>query len=396
MPDWTRPIIHPITGQRAPAFLHGVIVPMFTPCNEDHSLDERGIRAYTEYLIGTRAVTTLFPRSGLGRMYSFQFDEAKRLTDIVLDQAAGRIPVMPGCAGIIASERRVRPDAEVYTQQSIELAQHAAQRGAVAVVLPTPSMIIPRETSYGEAGGPRSQRPSGGPSEVAGPDIPRGGASESGRPSGYTRESSQTSPDYERSMDTIVGYYRRVAAETNLPIVIYQPPGGFRDFSMTPQVLGRVLEIPRIVGIKYSTDRMSIFLRLADVVAGKDFTLVAGDETVFPFVFMLGGAGVIGQGCSINPEVLRAEYERLMSSDYAGAARASTDVFRAVQAAQSIDASILGLMYLGRKGVNVQPYSMMESQTQDATTEQVDEAARKIDAIRQPYLVNRWWSGAGS
>ena len=68
MDAWTTPVTQPFSGQQIPAFLHGVITPMFTPCDADGSLDEAGIRSYTDYLIGMGSITTLFPRCGLGKM----------------------------------------------------------------------------------------------------------------------------------------------------------------------------------------------------------------------------------------------------------------------------------------------------------------------------------------
>ncbi len=39
---------------------------MYTPATSDGGLDEGGIRTYTDWLIETETITTLFPRSGLG------------------------------------------------------------------------------------------------------------------------------------------------------------------------------------------------------------------------------------------------------------------------------------------------------------------------------------------
>jgi len=338
MTDWNRLIVHPITGQRTPAYLNGVIAPMFTACNEDHSLDEAGIRSYTEYLIGTGAVTALFPRSGMGRMYSFTFDEIQQIIDIVTDQAKGRVAVVPGCAG--ACDWRSRPDGETYTRQTIQLCHHAAERGASAAFIVVPYALI------------EDQR-----TEVADP--------------------------------VVLDYYRRVASGSDLPIIIYQPPSGPRGFRVRQPLFRQLLEVPGIVGMKYSTGQFERYAELALYAQERDFALMAGDEIMLMPVFTLGGCGVVGQGCTMNPEILRAAYERLMSSDYAGASRATMDMYRALEAQNDLDPAMAGLQYMAMKGASIQPYTKTPENI--IPTDRMADVARRIDALREPYRDNSWW-----
>ena len=341
MPDWTAPVVHPITGNKSPVFLHGVIVPMYTPCNPDHTLDEQGIRAYTDALIDTGAITTLFPRSGLGRMYSFEFDEITRAIDIVTDQAAGRLPVMPGCGGVYRG-RRDRPDPALYTRQSIELCQHAQAKGAIAVVLVVPYPVM------------------NGPS-----------------------------PE-----DAAFDYYRTVASEIDLPVVVYQPPVSRRQHHVSESLLSRLLTVPQVIGMKYTTDRMGVWTELATVIEESDFALIAGDERAFAPAFMLGATGVIGQGASNNPEILRAVYERLMSGDFPGASRAARDAGRAIDITDGIDPVVAGLSYLAYKGKSIQPYTKTE--TQPIGPARLERFVREMDALRRPYADGPWWERTGS
>ena len=342
MPDWTAPVVHPLTGRKSPAFLHGVIAPMFTPCNADHTLDEQGIRAYTDALIETGAITTLFPRSGLGRMYAFQFDEITRFVDIVTDQAAGRLPVMPGCGGVFSGRSRERTDPALYTRQSIELCQHAQAGGSVAVVLVVPYAVMSRENED----------------------------------------------------DAAFEYYRTVAAEVDLPVVVYQPPAGRRQYRVEPPLLSRLLTIPNVVGMKYTTDRMEVWTKLAAAIDGADFALIAGDELAFAAAFMLGATGVIGQGASNNPEILRAVYERLMASDFSGAGRALKDASRAMDITDDMDPVIAGLSYLAHKGKAIQPFTKTEAAP--VAPERLETFVREMDALRRRYATEEWWERTGS
>ena len=138
-------IKHAVTDREIPAFLTGVITPMYTPCDREGRLDERGLRSMVDWLKGRKAITTLFPRSGVGKMYTFTFEEVKLITDIVLSQANGEIYVMPGTAGEYDHNPQHKPDPDRYTQHSIELSLYAQQKGATAVVLVVPSALRKEE-----------------------------------------------------------------------------------------------------------------------------------------------------------------------------------------------------------------------------------------------------------
>ena len=350
MPNWTEPVIHPITGQRAPAYLHGVVVPMYTPATVDGELDEGGIRAYTDWLIETGAISALFPRSGLGQMYEFRVDQVRQIIDIVADHAAGRLPVTPGCAGEYHAEREGVEDPDLHIRQTIELVNHADQRGCTAAFLPTPYGLTRR------------------------PGIEQG------------RDSTERN-------DIVVDFYETISRETSLPVVVYQPPTGRRSYRLPGEAVARLVEIPRIVGMKYTTDRMSVFNDIALAVDGRDFAVLAGNEAAFMQAFTLGACGVIGQGCTNSPEVLRAVYERMMSSDLDGAYRAALDTVRGVRATDDFWPAIAGLAYLKRKGVAVEPWSFRGGN--DISEDALDRIAHDLDALRDRYDDDRWWETPG-
>ena len=348
MPNWTEPVTHPITGQRAPAYLHGVIVPMYTPATADGELDEGGIRAYTDWLIETGALSALFPRSGLGQMYEFRFEQVRQIIDIVTDQAAGRLPVTPGCAGIYESDDGVE-DTERHIRETIDLINYADDRGCTATFLTIPVGLIRR------------------------PEI---------------REL-----DFSDQEDVVVAFYEKVSRGTSLPIIVYQPPVYRRRYGLHGSAVGRLVEIPRIVGIKYSTDRLTVFNEIALALDGRDFAILAGNEAVFMQAFTLGACGVIGQGCTNSPEVLRAVYERMMSSDLHGAYRAALDTVRAVRVTDGFSAAIAGLAYLKRKVVAVEPVSF--GRRQDIPADALDRIVRELDELRGKYDHDRWWESPG-
>jgi 4-hydroxy-tetrahydrodipicolinate synthase len=331
---WHEPITQPFSGQDIPRYLHGTITPMATPCNSDHTLDEAGIRAYVDFMIDVQKTDTLFPRGGVGKMYAFDYDQAKRLNEIVIDHAADRAPVMAGTCGIYSGNPSGRPDPETYTRESIELSQHAQKKGATAIVL-----ALPRALEVGR---------------------------------GRTLE------------DTIVEYYRTVADSVDLPVVLYQPGGTEPGYQFTPPMLERLLEIPNVAGAKISSGDMVVFGRLAVAATGTNFAFIAGDERTYIYTMMIGATGVIGRGCNTHPEILRAVYDRMMAKDYDGARQAAWDAVLALESSGGIDSAISSLEYARRKGVDVQPFTLQDARP--IAHERMDQMVGLLDSLRERYV----------
>lgn len=109
--------------------LKGIIVPMVTPFNADESLDEPALRRVVNYLIES-GVHGLFPAGSQGEFYALTPQETKRITDVVIDEADGRVAVMVGTGALT-------------TRESIELTRYAEAAGADAVSVITPYFVSP-------------------------------------------------------------------------------------------------------------------------------------------------------------------------------------------------------------------------------------------------------------
>lgn len=109
----------------------GPITAMITPFDRDGELDERGLRAHVEFLIGN-GIRGLVPNGCSGEFWSQTMPERKRVVEIVLDQARRRVPVIPGVGANT-------------TRDVIELAQHAREIGCDGVMVMAPSMVHPKK-----------------------------------------------------------------------------------------------------------------------------------------------------------------------------------------------------------------------------------------------------------
>lgn len=102
----------------------GVYVAMLTPFDAHGEIDELSLRRTTEFMI-QQGVNGLFPNSTVGEFVQMDLEEKIRVMEIVVDQAAGRVPVTPGAA-------------DTHAKGSIRMAQEALRLGCEAVVITTP------------------------------------------------------------------------------------------------------------------------------------------------------------------------------------------------------------------------------------------------------------------
>lgn len=74
----------------------GIAPPMVTPFRTDGTIDEEALRAETEYLIESADVHGLAVCGSTGEGHTLSTDETRRITAVVTEAAAGRVPVITG------------------------------------------------------------------------------------------------------------------------------------------------------------------------------------------------------------------------------------------------------------------------------------------------------------
>ena len=299
-----------------PAFLTGVITPMFTPRHADGTLDLDGARNTVKWLKSRKCVSSIFARSGVGEMYAFTVEETRQLIDAVAGEAAGEIGVIAGCAGEFDGNPEHRPETARYTEQAVGLAQFAQERGADAAVLVLPSALKP------EPGTPLAE--------------------------------------------TIFAYYQAVNDAVSIPIVIYQPPGMLPEYCMTPELMARLAALPRIGGMKLSTTDHSIFDPICKVVAATGFGMIAGAEHFYIDALEQGAVGVIGGGCNTHPEMIYAVGYHFRAGRLDRARAAQKDVNETLEAlgALKVSGAVAGKLYVASKGFPMGPYQARRRATQ--------------------------------
>lgn len=104
--------------------LKGVYPALITPFKKGGEIDEAGYRSNIDFVI-EGGVSGIVPCGCTGEAATLRFEEQKRLLNIAVDQANGRVPVMGGSGSNNTSE-------------AVELTKYAEDAGANGAMLITP------------------------------------------------------------------------------------------------------------------------------------------------------------------------------------------------------------------------------------------------------------------
>ena len=110
-------------------FMKGVVVPILTVIDAEEKIDEAKMRKHVDYVI-EGGVSGILAFGSNGEFYVIEEDEMKRGLQIMVDQAAGRVPVYFGIGAI-------------STKKCCRLAQMAVENGAAAVSVLQPMCLKP-------------------------------------------------------------------------------------------------------------------------------------------------------------------------------------------------------------------------------------------------------------
>jgi 4-hydroxy-tetrahydrodipicolinate synthase len=225
---------------RLPAPLRGIIPPMVTPLLGRDSLDAAGTSRLVEHLLAG-GVHGLFILGTTGEAPSLSYRLRRELVSLVCRQAAGRVPVLVGIT-------------DTSFVESVNLANHAAESGASAVVLSAPY--------YFPAGQPE-----------------------------------------------LLEYVAAIAKELPLPLFLYNMPSHTK-ITFEPNTVRELLEIPGIVGMKDSSAQMIYFHKLRAICEQRpDFTLLVGPEELLGESVLLGAHGGVNGGANLFPRLYVDLYE---------------------------------------------------------------------------------------
>lgn len=123
------------------------------------------------------------------------------------------------------------------------------------------------------------------------------------------------------SQAELIDYYKRVAAATSLPIMMYNIPARTGN-SLQPKSVAELAKESNIVGIKDSSGSFDLILQYLRATATENFSVLSGNDGLILSTLMAGGKGTVSAMANICPEAVTAIYKHWKAGDYEKAEQA--------------------------------------------------------------------------
>ncbi|MRX50965.1 4-hydroxy-tetrahydrodipicolinate synthase [Paracoccus sp. S-4012] len=147
------------------------------------------------------------------------------------------------------------------------------------------------------------------------PVIAGAGSNSTREAIGLTRHAQETGADgalvvtpyYNKPTQAgLIAHFSAIHDATDIPIIIYNIPGR-SVVDMTPETMGELARLPRIVGVKDATARLDR-VPLQRITCGPDFLQISGEDATALGFNAQGGVGCISVTANVAPE-LCAEFQ---------------------------------------------------------------------------------------
>jgi 4-hydroxy-tetrahydrodipicolinate synthase len=114
----------------------------------------------------------------------------------------------------------------------------------------------------------------------------------------------------------IYDHYRRIAEATKLPVILYNNPATCGGVKIDVETVGRLAEIPNILGVKDSSGDLQNTIEFIKVVPERFSVLMGRDTLIYP-AMIFGARGAVPATGNIAPKILVDIYESFMRGDQA-------------------------------------------------------------------------------
>lgn len=169
---------------------------------------------------------------------------------------------------------------------------------------------------------------------------------------GATAVSSVLPFYYQYPIDEIADYYRYIAQESGLPVIVYvfSNAGGLP--CPIPQFAQRVLDLPGVVGLKYTGPDPFLFWSLGQATQ-KNIERYGGDDRCMLPMLVNGASAMIGTNYGCTPEPFAQTWRCFKANDMQGAIHAFDHGLRLLHALSSCHSVSRAKEILRLRGVDV-------------------------------------------
>ena len=225
----------------------GSIPALVTPF-KNGELDLVTLKKLVEWHIAEGS-TGLVPVGTTGESPTLSHEEHQKVIEVVVETAAGRVPVVAGAGSN-------------NTVEGISLMRHAERVGATAALVVTPYYNKPTQAG-------------------------------------------------------LIAHFTALHDCCSLPIIIYNIPGR-SVVDMTPETMGALAKLPRIIGVKDATGKIER-VSMQRITCGPDFIQLSGEDATALGFNAHGGVGCISVTANVAPRLCAEFQAATLAGDYARA-----------------------------------------------------------------------------
>ncbi|MEM9128873.1 MAG: 4-hydroxy-tetrahydrodipicolinate synthase [Pseudomonadota bacterium] len=172
----------------------------------------------------------------------------------------------------------------------------------------------------------------------------------------------------------LIAHYTALHDCCELPIIIYNIPGR-SVVDMTPETMGELAKLPRIIGVKDATGDLARVSHQR-MSCGPDFVQISGEDATAHGFNAQGGVGVISVTANVAPKMVAEVQEATLANDYARALEIQ-DRLMPLHKAIFTEPGLVGAKYaLSKLGLCSEEVRSPLTGLSTGTREMVDDALR--------------------
>ncbi|MEY8829304.1 4-hydroxy-tetrahydrodipicolinate synthase [Sedimentitalea sp. XS_ASV28] len=172
----------------------------------------------------------------------------------------------------------------------------------------------------------------------------------------------------------LIAHFTAIHDATSLPIIIYNiPPRSVID--MSPETMGELSKLPRIVGVKDATGDLAR-VSAQRITCGPDFIQLSGEDATAHGFNAQGGVGCISVTANVAPGLCAELQAATAAGDYAKALKVQ-DRLMPLHQAIFTEPGLVGVKYaMSKLGLSSEEVRLPLTGLTDATKTLVDDALR--------------------
>ncbi|MDO5613142.1 MAG: 4-hydroxy-tetrahydrodipicolinate synthase [Paracoccus sp. (in: a-proteobacteria)] len=170
----------------------------------------------------------------------------------------------------------------------------------------------------------------------------------------------------------LIAHYTELHEAADIPIIIYNIPGR-SVIDMTPETMGELARLPRIVGVKDATGKLER-VSCQRMTCGADFIQLSGEDATALGFNAHGGVGCISVTANVAPKLCAEFQQATLRGDYATALEYQ-DKLMPLHIAIFVEPGLVGAKYaMSRLGLCDERVRLPLVGLTDATRKQIDAA----------------------